>query len=165
MAGILSYGAYIPFNRLQRAAIGAALETKADKGERAIASFDEDTVTMVVEASRAALAGAAGALPASLFFATTEPPYQEKLNAATIHAALDLPAQTRAHGVGDLEGRARVSVDEPAEVFFGERREPDVATGLKRRDRRRGRHDVGFADQAPAARDVERARAAVAIDA
>lgn len=100
MAGILSYGAYIPFNRLQRAAIGAALETKADKGERAIASFDEDTVTMAVEASRAALAGAAGASPTSLFFATTEPPYQEKLNAATIHAALDLPAQTRALDLG-----------------------------------------------------------------
>ncbi len=100
MAGILSYGAYIPFNRLQRAAIGAALETKADKGERAIASYDEDTVTMAVEAARAAMAGAGGAVPSSLFFATTDPPYQEKLNAATIHAALDLPAQSRALDLG-----------------------------------------------------------------
>jgi 3-hydroxy-3-methylglutaryl CoA synthase len=58
MAGIVSYGAYIPFHRLQRAAIGAALETKADKGERAIASYNEDTVTMAVEAARAAVAGA-----------------------------------------------------------------------------------------------------------
>ena len=55
MAGILSYGAYIPFYRLQRVAIGAALETKADKGERAVASFDEDTVTMAVEARMARL--------------------------------------------------------------------------------------------------------------
>ncbi len=100
MAGILSYGAYVPFNRLQRAAVGAALETKADKGERAIASYDEDTVTMAVEAARVAMAGAAGTIPSSLFFATTEPPYQEKLNAATIHAALDLPAQTRALDLG-----------------------------------------------------------------
>jgi 3-hydroxy-3-methylglutaryl CoA synthase len=100
MAGILAYGAYIPFYRLQRAAIGAALETKADKGERAVASFDEDTVTMAVEAARVALAGAAGTSPSSLFFATTDAPYQEKLNAATIHAALDLPAQVRALDIG-----------------------------------------------------------------
>jgi len=107
MTGIISYGAYVPFNRLQRSAIGAALETKADKGERAIASYDEDTVTMAVEAARHAMAGAAGTVPSSLFFATTDPPYQEKLNAATIHAALDLPAQTRAL---DLGGSVRAGI-------------------------------------------------------
>lgn len=122
MAGILSYGAYIPYFRLQRSAIGAALETRADKGERAIASYDEDTVTMAVEAARAAVAGAPKHTPSSLFFATTEPPYQEKLNAATIHAALDLPAQTRAldlggstrAGLGALLAAADASANGPA---------------------------------------------------
>ena len=95
MAGIISYGAYIPFNRLQRATIAAALETRPGKGERSAASFDEDTSTMAVEASRAARKGREDLALHSLYFATTDPAYQEKLNSATIHAALDLPASVR----------------------------------------------------------------------
>lgn len=95
MAGIVSYGAYVPFNRLQRSAIGAALEARAGRGERAIASYDEDAVTMGVEAARTCLHDADVAGIRNLFFATTEPPYQEKLNAATVHAALSLPDGVR----------------------------------------------------------------------
>src|SRR3970282_341863 len=68
--GILSFGAYIPRLRLQRQAIAAAnswfnpgLRGLA-KGERAMANWDEDAVTMAVEAARDCLAGfdhAAGA--------------------------------------------------------------------------------------------------------
>ena len=88
MAGITRYGSYLPYNRLQRAALGAG------KGERTVASYDEDSVSMAVEAGRDALRGA-GAIDA-LFFATTRAPYAEKLNAATIAAALDLPRTVRA---------------------------------------------------------------------
>ena len=52
MAGILSYGAYVPFNRLQRSTIAAALDIPAGKGERSVASYDEDTATMAVEAAQ-----------------------------------------------------------------------------------------------------------------
>ncbi len=45
MAGIVRYGSYVPYFRLSRAAIGAG------KGERAVASYDEDTVSMAVEAA------------------------------------------------------------------------------------------------------------------
>ena len=96
MRGIVSYGAYVPFNRLQRAVIGAALEERPGKGERAVASYDEDSATMAVEAARNCLAGASLENVSSLTFATTSPPYQEKLNAATVHAALELPAACRA---------------------------------------------------------------------
>jgi 3-hydroxy-3-methylglutaryl CoA synthase len=74
----------VPYFRLTRAAISAT-----GKGERAVASFDEDSVSMAVEAARDAVRGA----PAidSVLFATTSPPYAEKLNAATVQAALDLP--------------------------------------------------------------------------
>ena len=96
MAGIISYGAYVPFNRLQRAEIGKTLGVRAGKGERAIASYDEDAVTMAVEAARPCVAAAGKDAVRSLFFATTSPPYVEKLNAATVHAALALPAAVRA---------------------------------------------------------------------
>ncbi len=92
MAGITRYGSYVPFHRVRRAAMGAG------KGERAVASFDEDAVSMAVEAARDALRGAAA--PDALFFATTSPPYAEKLNAATIQAALDLPAALRSAELG-----------------------------------------------------------------
>lgn len=96
MAGIVSYGAYVPFHRIRRAAIGEALGIRAGKGERAVASYDEDTVTMAVEAARNCLHEIDDSAVGALYFATTDPPYQEKLNASTIHAALALPRSVRA---------------------------------------------------------------------
>jgi hydroxymethylglutaryl-CoA synthase len=83
MTGIVRYGSYVPYFRLTRAAIGAG------KGERAVASFDEDAVSMAVEAARDAVRG--GAAVDALLFATLSPAYAEKLDTATIQAALDLP--------------------------------------------------------------------------
>jgi 3-hydroxy-3-methylglutaryl CoA synthase/uncharacterized OB-fold protein len=85
LAGITRYGSYVPFFRLQRQAIGPA----AGRGERAVASYDEDAASLAVEAAREVLAG--GAEVDTLLFATTTPPYAEKLNAATVQAALGLP--------------------------------------------------------------------------
>ena len=65
--GILAFGAYIPWRRLPRKAIAEthgwfnpALKGQA-KGERAFCNWDEDAVTMAVEAARDALAGAIAA--------------------------------------------------------------------------------------------------------
>ena len=110
MTGIVAYGAYIPFSRLKRAEIGKTLGIPGGKGERAVASYDEDAVTMAVEATRGCLRGVAAAEVRSLYFATTAPPYVEKLNASTIHAATGLPADmaslTRAIASGDTSGGA-----------------------------------------------------------
>ena len=91
MPGITRYGSYLPYFRLQRSAIGFG------KGERTAASYDEDAVSMAVEASREALAG--GTCD-SIVFATLSPPYAEKLNAATLQAALDLPESVRTIELG-----------------------------------------------------------------
>jgi len=93
MAGIVAYGSYIPYWRLQRGVITKSLGAGGGKGERAVASFDEDTTSMAVEAGRVALRNvAANWVPSSLWFATTDPAYLDKTNANTIHAALSLPA-------------------------------------------------------------------------
>ncbi|UCE84576.1 MAG: OB-fold domain-containing protein [Deltaproteobacteria bacterium] len=92
MPGIERYGTYVPYYRLRRAALGGG------KGERAVASYDEDAPSMAVEAAREALRGAGGV--DALLFATTSPAYAEKLDAATIHAALNLPAAVTALDVG-----------------------------------------------------------------
>jgi 3-hydroxy-3-methylglutaryl CoA synthase len=91
-AGIVRYGSYVPYFRLQRAAMGAG------KGERAVASYDEDSVSMAVEAARDAVRG--GVAIDAVLFATTSPAYAEKLDAATIQAALDLPENVTSLDVG-----------------------------------------------------------------
>ena len=50
MSGIVSYGVYLPYWRLQRSAITAALGTGGGRGTRSVASYDEDTSSMGAEA-------------------------------------------------------------------------------------------------------------------
>ena len=50
MPGIISYGAYVPLWRLPRGAI-----VKGLRGEKAVANFDEDSITMSVAAARGCL--------------------------------------------------------------------------------------------------------------
>src|SRR5579875_532703 len=107
MVGLVSYGSYIPYRRLKRSAIAGVLGVPSGRGERAVASFDEDSVSMAVEALRDALKAAPGTSPQALFFATTTPPYGEKLNAAIIGAAVRLPVEIRAV---DLTGSTRAGL-------------------------------------------------------
>ena len=113
-SGIVAWGTYLPFWRLQRSAIGGVLGAGGGKGTRTAASYDEDTTTMAVEAGRRALAagqaGAAGADAASvqdLFFSTPDPGYLDKTNATVLHAALGLD---RSCGAYDFGGSSRSAV-------------------------------------------------------
>src|SRR6185436_7523987 len=106
MRGIVSYGAYLPYWRLERKSIAEALGSAAGTGTRAVASYDEDTTSLGVEAGRAALRGAS-VVPQALYFATSDPAYLDKTNATAIHAALDLP--TSAFAV-DVVGSVRSAV-------------------------------------------------------
>jgi len=103
--GILSYGAYVPFRRLDLAEIKPIAGVGGGKGQRAVASYDEDTTTLGVEAARVALGDAPA--PASLWFATTTPAYADKTNATAIHAALRLDASVPAF---DVNGAVRSAV-------------------------------------------------------
>src|SRR3954454_20953664 len=68
--GIVSWGVYLPYWRLQRSAIGVTLGTPSGRGTRAVASYDEDTTTLGVEAARVALRGLEGDRPSDLVFST-----------------------------------------------------------------------------------------------
>jgi len=94
--GILSVGAYVPRSRLQRSAVHEAnawfapgLKAMA-KGERAVASWDEDAITMGVEAARDALTGLDRAEVGAITLASTSLPYIDRLNAGVIKEALNL---------------------------------------------------------------------------
>jgi hydroxymethylglutaryl-CoA synthase len=90
MAGVISYGAYIPIYRLGRAEITKTWEKGPTRGEKAIANCDEDSITMAVEAAIDCLRGRQRELVDGLWFASTTPPYLEKQSASIIAAALDL---------------------------------------------------------------------------
>jgi hydroxymethylglutaryl-CoA synthase len=90
MNGIVACGVYLPHYRLQRKAIGAALGIPGGQGTRAVASYDEDSTSMAVEAGRLALRATPGIAPRGLYLATATPAYLDKTNATAIHAALGL---------------------------------------------------------------------------
>ncbi|MBI4216459.1 MAG: OB-fold domain-containing protein [Chloroflexi bacterium] len=85
MAGIISFGGYVPIYRLSRNAIARGMP-----GEKAICGFDEDSITMAVEAGLDCLRGRDRSQVDALIFASTTSPYKEKQAAVTVANALDL---------------------------------------------------------------------------
>jgi 3-hydroxy-3-methylglutaryl CoA synthase/uncharacterized OB-fold protein len=128
--GLLAWGAYVPYARLDRKAIAAALGASAGSGTRAVASYDEDATSLGVEAARSAVR-AAPVTPEAVYFATADPAYLDKTNATAIHAALDLPASAAAYdmlgSVRSAAGALRAALDArgPALAVVA-----DVRTGL-----------------------------------
>ena len=106
MAGIVSYGGYVPRYRLNRGLIvqsmawmNAAIMAHA-QGEKAVASFDEDPITMAAAAAIDALEGVDLSTVEGVYFASTTMPYKERLNAAIIAAALNVKDQVRGADFG-----------------------------------------------------------------
>ena len=97
MAGIAAYGAYIPRYKLCSETAGWN-----SRQERAVANFDEDSVTMAVAAGADCLAGRDRAGIDGIIFASTTPPYAEKQCAAIVAAALDLRRDIFATDVTDV---------------------------------------------------------------
>ena len=95
MVGIVSYGACVPTYRLPREVIAKEWDTPSLGGERALASFDEDSLTLAVNASIDALGALDPKAVAGVFFASTTSPYREKQAAATVAAVLDTGKELR----------------------------------------------------------------------
>jgi hydroxymethylglutaryl-CoA synthase len=100
MRGIISTAGYVPYRRLARSSVAAFLGSGGGKGSRSVASHDEDTTTMGVEAARLALGSVPAAAPRSLWLATATPAYLDKTNATAVHAALRLPTDVSALDFG-----------------------------------------------------------------
>jgi len=96
MVGITAYGAYIPRKRLQRSAaveanswFNPALKGLA-KGERAMCNWDEDALTMAVEAARDCYGGTVPTDISAVFLASTSLPFKDRQNAGVLTTALNL---------------------------------------------------------------------------
>ena len=99
MIGILDYAAYVPLPRLPRAEIARAWGRRSvsplSGGERAVANFDEDSLTLAAEAAFRCLRHAGDQQPDGVYFASTTAPDQERSAATLIAAAADLPREIR----------------------------------------------------------------------
>lgn len=147
MTGIEKVGVHIPRYRLARAEIAALWGGRGKPGSRAVANYDEDTLTMAVEAAEQCLAGVDRATIDLVVLASTTLPYAEKQAAAVVAEALDLRTgidtvdiasslrsgtQALRIGLNAIAGGARrvlVAVADMRKSEAGSRAEPDMGDG------------------------------------
>jgi len=118
--GVLAYGAYLPRLRLSRRSIAdanawlnPALKAQG-KGERAICNWDEDSVTMAVEAARDALLDRDRSSIKALRFASTTFPFLDCLNSSLVTTALRLSDEIAAL---DVTGTQRAGTSALADAL------------------------------------------------
>lgn len=99
MVGITSYGGYIPWYRISRnilyGAMGWLNPASFLPGEKAVANYDEDSLSMAVSAGMDCLSGVEREKIDGSFFATTTSPYRERQCAGVIATALALRPDIR----------------------------------------------------------------------
>jgi 3-hydroxy-3-methylglutaryl CoA synthase len=112
--GITGFGAYVPRLRIERAAIAAAHAWMAPglrgaaKGSRAYCGWDEDSITMAVEAARDCLGTRDRKGVTDLVLASTTLPYADLQNSGIVAEALGLEPTVGTMDVGHSQ-RAGVS--------------------------------------------------------
>ncbi|MCX5998799.1 MAG: OB-fold domain-containing protein [Chloroflexi bacterium] len=89
-AGIEAFGAYIPMYRMSLDVLAQVWGTSGKRGEKAVANWDEDSLTMAVEAGVDCLRGIDRDSVDGLYLASTTLPYKEKQTASIVAKALDL---------------------------------------------------------------------------
>lgn len=152
MVGITGYGAYAPRLRLQRQAAAKAhawlqpgLMGKA-KGERTMANWDEDAITMAVEAARDCLGPDDDRSHVTgLLLATTTAPFSDRLNAGIVAAALTLEPGVAA---ADLTGSQKAGLTALAQALGAAPTSGAilVAAADKRRARAASTQELDFGD-------------------
>lgn len=144
MVGITSYGSYVPLWRMGGKAMGM-------KGERAVACFDEDSLTMAVAAGRNSLAGCDKTLIDKVYFASTTFPYKEKLGAAMVAGACDLsPAVGTADFANSLKAGTTALLSAADAVTAKSARQVLVTAADMRLGAPMEQHERSFGDAAAA---------------
>lgn len=115
--GLLATTRYVPRLRLERSEVLAQHRWMAPglralaKGQRAFASWDEDSVTMAVEAARQLQQALPGVEVEELTLASTTLPFADRLNAGIVASALGLASQAV---LRDVTSSARAALTELA---------------------------------------------------
>lgn len=121
MVGIHAFGGYIPRLRLQRQAVFAATGWFASglrglaKGERSVASWDEDSITMAVEAARDCLGRLDRGRVSRVNLASTSLPNADRQNSTVVKEALNLSDEVAAF---DVVGSQRAGTSVLLNAFY-----------------------------------------------
>ena len=112
MNGITAFGAYIPRGRLRKKAIAeatvwfAATLKSLSEGERSICNWDEDTITMAVEAVSACIKSMKDKTVDTLYLASTTFPFRDRQSSVLVCEALSLEKQLRTMDIGGSQRAA-----------------------------------------------------------
>ena len=104
MIGITSYGAYIPWYRMDRKVVSNQMSWFAKgnaKGEKAVVNHDEDTITMAYAAANNCISNTDRNLIGGVFMASLSFPFANRQNAGVVANALNLKYDVR---TADLAG-------------------------------------------------------------
>lgn len=146
--GITAVGAYLPLLRVDREAIAREYAWSGlgmpRAGWRALAGWDEDTLTMGVEAARELIQPA----PAALRIASTSAYYTDRAQSAIALDALALPRSVR---TSDLGNSRRAGTSALLDALLGGNEEVVVAAD-KRLTRSGSAAQLGYGDGAAAVR-------------
>ena len=146
---IIGMGGYLPALRLDRAAAAKALRFSGlggrGAGHRAVASYDEDALTLAVEAAR--ITGYSDRLD-KIVFASTSAPFIERSHAVLLSEALALAPRCRTN---DVAGSRRCGVSALLDALQGSG-EQIVAAGEQRPVKAGNPMHFSFGDGGAAAR-------------
>ena len=126
MIGITGYGGYVPRLRLSRQAVAQANAWYAPqfasrKGTRAMANWDEDSITMAVAAARDCLGPAEDrSRVRGVLLASDTLPFAERLNAGVVAGALTLSEDIEAIDLGGTQRAALSAVTQAVAQVRGE---------------------------------------------
>lgn len=154
--GITALGGYVPLLRLDRKAVARELAWSGlgmpKAGHRAVAGWDEDALTMAVEAARLVCSDIA---PDALRFASTSAYFTDRAQSAIALDALGLPRSVRSTDSANCRRAATSALIDA--LLAG--REEIVAAGEKRPTQPGSATQLAFGDGAAAVRTGEGAAA------
>jgi 3-hydroxy-3-methylglutaryl CoA synthase/NAD(P)-dependent dehydrogenase (short-subunit alcohol dehydrogenase family)/putative sterol carrier protein len=155
MIGVVSYGGYIPKPRLSRMSIFQNMGWFAPaiimvaQGERSFCNWDEDSVTMAVEASRDCLKGFDKSTVDAHYLCSTTLPFADRLNAGIVKSALNLRDDLLAGDVtGSLRSGTSAFITALEVVRGGEKKQILVAAADRRETKAGYFYEMWFGDGA-----------------
>jgi 3-hydroxy-3-methylglutaryl CoA synthase len=141
-SGIVAFGAYVPQLRLSRQAVVQANAWFNDsirslaKGERSMCNWDEDALTMAVEAARDCLQGVDRGSIRDVVLASTTLPFADRQNAGILATALNLPEEI---ATSDSGGSQRAATTDLLRALKSQPADPNALTLVVASEKRRAK--------------------------
>ncbi len=157
MVGITSFGGYIPRLRLDRGVVYGSNAWMAPgligaaRGERSMANWDEDSLTMTVEAARDCIEGFDKDKIDATYMASINFPFEDRQNSGILSAALNLKEEVES---GDFTSSTRAGASALVAgmnaVKSGDYRNVLVGAGDRRITQMAYMHELWYGDGAAA---------------